>query len=254
MKSMRVCLFFCAALCAQLAQPCGAQTNVTGVVVDKDGKPIASVRCSVSGFPQPSGGRIIYSGLRQFVFSDNEGHFAIPLPRSDPLVDLQFDEEGGSFVVTSGVSTRVPPYKHAPAFLYRVRPADGPVRVVMTEGKVLRGRIVERVRDAVLPIPHAEVELQMPQEDAWYQCSKPTDAKGEFEFRISEPPGKSPWMLYYAGKRLAVDYAQVTPETVMVLEVSVKMTPSAERDGPANGSQPIRSETNRTSSAAGSRR
>jgi len=31
-------------------------------------------------------------------------------------------------------------------------------------------------------------------------------------------------------------------------------TPNAEPDGPANGSQPIRSETNRTSSAAGSRR
>src|ERR1035438_5579064 len=35
MKAMRVCLFFCAALSAQLAQPCGAQTNVTGVVVDQ---------------------------------------------------------------------------------------------------------------------------------------------------------------------------------------------------------------------------
>ena len=238
----------------QLVEHCGAQTNVSGVVVDKDGKPIAGVRCSVSGFPQPSGGRIIYTGLRQIFSSDNEGHFAIPLPRSDPLVDLQFDEEGGSFVVTNGVTKRVPPYRHAPAFLYNVKPADGPARVVMTEGKLLRGRIVERVRNEVLPIPHAEVELQMPQEDFWYQSKNTTDAKGEFEFKISEPPGKSPWMLYYAGKRLAVDYAQVTPETVMVLEVSVKMTPSAEPDGAANGSQPIRSETNRTSSAAGSRR
>ena len=126
---------------------------------------------------------------------------------------------------------------HAPAFLYRVRPADGPVRVVMTEGKVLRGRIVERVKNEVLPIrqaevdlpiPQAEVELQMPQNDFWYQFKKATDAKGEFEFRISEPPGKTPWMLYFAGKRLAVDYAKLTPETVMVLEVSVKMTPSVE--------------------------
>ena len=254
MKSMRVCLLFCAALCAQLARPCGAQTNITGVVVDKDGKPIAGVRCSVSGFPRPSGGRIFYSGWPQFVFSDNEGYFAIPLPRSDPLVDLQFDEEGGSFVVTNAVSTRVPPYKHGPAFLSRVRPADGPVRVVMTEGRVLRGRIVERVRDEVLPISQAEVELQLPQEDVWYQCGRSTDAKGEFEFRISEPPGKSHWMLYYAGKRLAVDYAQVAPETVMVLEVSVKMTPSSEPDGAANGNQPIRPETNRTSGAADSRR
>ena len=60
------------------------------------------------------------------------------------------------------------------------------------------------------------------------------DAKGEFDFRISEPPGQRPWMLYYAGKRLAVDYAEVTPETVMVLEVGVKMTPSVEVRGPSH--------------------
>ena len=117
MKAMRICLLFCAALCAQIAQPCGAQTNVTGVVVDKNGKPIASVRCSVSGFPQPSGGRTMYTGLQRFVFTDKEGHFSIPLPRGDPLVDLQFD--GGS---------------HAPTFLYKVRPADPPLRVVMMDG------------------------------------------------------------------------------------------------------------------------
>jgi hypothetical protein len=137
--------------------------------------------------------------------------------------------------VTTEGSKRVPPAKHAPAFLYRVRPTDGLVRVVMTEGRVLRGRIVERVKGEVEPIPHAEVELQMSQEDFWYQSRKVTDAKGEFEFRLSEPPAKRSWMLYYAGKRLAVDYAQVTPETVMVLEVSIQMTPSAEPKPSANG-------------------
>jgi hypothetical protein len=106
MKAMRVYLLIFAALCVQLAEHCGAQTNVTGVVVDKDAKPIAGVRCSISGFPQPSGGRILYSGERQFVFSDNNGYFVIPLPRSDPLVDLQFDEDRGSFVVSNGVATR----------------------------------------------------------------------------------------------------------------------------------------------------
>ena len=38
-------------------------------------------------------------------------------------------------------------------------------------------------------------------------------------------------MIYYAGKRLTVDYAEVTPETVMVLEVGVKMTPKVEPGG-----------------------
>jgi hypothetical protein len=226
MKSMRIYLLICGILCMQLAQHCGAQTNVTGVVVGMDGKPIAGVRCSVSGFPKPSGGRVMYSGMRQFVFSDQEGKFSIPLPRSDPLVDLQFDEDGDSYVVTNEVATRIPPSKHAPAFLYKVKPAGSPLRAVMTEGKVLRGRIVERAKGEVVPIPHAQVELQMSQEDFWYQSTQTTDAKGEFQFRISEPPGKWPWILYYAGKRLALDYAQVTPVTMMVLEVSVSMTPN----------------------------
>jgi hypothetical protein len=220
MKSVQLSLLICGAL---LVQRCVAQTNVTGVVVDTDGKPIVGVRCCVSGFPQPSGGRIMYSGVQSFVFTDKEGRFSIPLPRGDPLVDLQFD--GG---------------EHAPVFLYKVRPADSPLRVVMPEGKVLRGRIVEHVKDEVVPIPHALVELQMSQEGSWYQYRQATDAKGEFQFRVSEPPGKRPWMLCYAGKRFPVDYAQVTPETVMVLEVSIKMTPSAEPSAPANGASPRR--------------
>ena len=149
--------------------------------------------------------------------------FALPLPPGDSLVDLQFD--GG---------------KHAPVFLYKVKPVDSPLKVVMPEGKLLRGRIVERVKDEVVPIPHAMVELQMPQAHFWYRCREATDAKGEFQFRVSEPPGKSSWMLYFAGKRLPVDYAKVTPDTVMVLEVSVRMTPSAEPKGGANPASPRR--------------
>jgi hypothetical protein len=92
-----------------------------------------------------------------------------------------------------------------------------------------------------VPIPHAMVELQMPQAHFWYQYREAADAKGEFQFRVSEPPGKSSWMLYFAGKRLPVDYAKVTPDTVMVLEVSVRMTPSGEPKGGANAASPRRS-------------
>ena len=98
MKMKAICFLICGAL---LTQHCTAQTNVTGVTVDAAGNPIAGVRCCVSGFPQPSGGRNIYSGIQNFVFTDKEGHFSIQLPRGDPLVDLQFDGGG-----------------HAPLFLY----------------------------------------------------------------------------------------------------------------------------------------
>src|ERR1017187_10326756 len=104
MKSALLSLLVCALLFSHPSYSCMAQTGVTGVVVDRDGKPIEGVRCSVSGFPLPSGNRISYSGLRTFHLTDKEGRFSIPLPRSDPLVDLQFD----------GASC-------APTFLYKVR-------------------------------------------------------------------------------------------------------------------------------------
>jgi hypothetical protein len=54
------------------------------------------------------------------------------------------------------------------------------------------------------------------------------------------------------------DVRSVTPEAMVLYEigekVEMKFRRIAEPDGPANGSQPIRSETNRTPSAAGSRR
>ena len=53
-------------------------------------------------------------------------------------------------------------------------------------------------------------------------------------------------------KHLEKIYPKETP--VEVLQRKLESDKSTEPDGPANGSQPIRSETNRTSSAAGSRR
>src|SRR6266404_5283056 len=106
MKSAQLNLLVCGVLLSQLVHNCIGQTEVTGVVVDRNGKPIEGVSCSVSGFPLPSGGRISYSGTRSFHPADKEGRFSTPLPRSDPLVDLQFD----------GAS-------QAPVFLYNVKPA-----------------------------------------------------------------------------------------------------------------------------------
>jgi len=250
---LRISLTACSLLFAA-SGPLRAQTSLTGLVVDRDGKPIQGVRYSVCGFSAPSGTRILYSGDRLFQFTGKDGTFVIPCPRPNELLDLQFDEEGGSFVVTNGLATRVPPSAHAPAFLYKVKPADSPLRLVMTEGKVLRGRIVERGNDQIAPIPDAEVELQLPQADFWYQSKQHTDRKGEFQVRISQPPNGRTWMLYYAGKSVTIDYERVTPETVMVIKVGVEVTLNAEPDGAANGSQPIRSQKNGTSSAAGSRR
>ena len=101
----------------------------------------------------------------------------------------------------------------------------------MTEGKVLKGRIVERLNGQLTPVAGAEVELQMPQPDFWYQSKLRTDSKGEFQFRISNPPKERTWILYYAGKRMTIDYEKITAETAMVLEISVKVTSSAEPSG-----------------------
>ena len=198
----------CSWLGASVSGP-AARANVTGVVVDTHGKPVAGVLCSVCGWPLPSGGRNGYTGIRRFIATDQDGRFTIPIPRGDPLVDLEFDDSS-----------------HAPVFVYDFRPADSPLKVRMADGKLLRGRVVERVNGEFVPIPHVEVELQMPQEDFWYQHRQTTSAKGEFQFRISEPPGKISWALCCRGERFPIEYAQVAEETVMVLDATA-ITPSA---------------------------
>ena len=179
------------------------QTNVTGVVVDNDGRPIRNVACQIVGFPTFGGSRIHYSGFSRVYFTDDNGRFEILLPRADPLDDLQFDHG-----------------EYAPAFFYDVKPSVSQIRIVMTKGKWLRGQIVDRQG---VPIGNAEVELQMSQEDFWYQRKNYTDRNGVFQFRISVPPKRHSWELFYAGKRFKINYDQVTPETTLELMVDVKM-------------------------------
>lgn len=182
-----------------------AQPLVTGIVVDEAGKPLEGVRYAVAGTPSiKPGNRVHYSGEEvERKFTDKEGKFAVSVPWPGELADLQFD--GG---------------EHAPVFVYRVSPTNSPLRVVMTKGKVLRGRIVDEQH---APIASAEIELQMAQEDRWYQRRGITDTNGEFQFRISEPPQRFPWTLCYAGKRFKVEYNEVTPKTVITLTAEVRM-------------------------------
>ena len=184
---------------------CVAQTEVTGVVMDSKGKPIAGVACLLAGTPSLTPGqRVIYSGIAQPIYTDKEGKFTVPLAPSIPLADLQFD--GGGF---------------APVFLYRVGASASPLRVVMTEGKLLKGRIVDEKQ---MPVANAEIELQLPQEDRWYQRKEVTNAQGEFEFRISEPAQNFSWLLYFAGKRFKIDYSQITPSTSITLTAEVRIS------------------------------
>ncbi|HEY5914908.1 MAG TPA: hypothetical protein VJA21_30315 [Verrucomicrobiae bacterium] len=188
---------------------CAAQTNVTGVVVDEEGKPIRQVSCRISGYPLADGHRILQTGWAVSRFTDEKGGFALPVPRSDPLVELQFDHG-----------------QYAPVFLYDVRLSATPLKVVMTRGKELRGRVVDELGT---PIEHAAIELQMPQPDYWYQRHNRTDDKGEFRFRISEPPQKHTWRLCYAGEWFTVDYEQVNLDTVIELRVKLEMRVVAEQ-------------------------
>ena len=162
---MRVHPLLLTILCLQVAEISEAQTNVTGVVLDKDGHPVAGVRCSISGL----GLRVFRTGMREFVFTDKEGHFSIPLRASGPVIDLQFDEEGYPM---ANKPRRAASY--APTFLGGVTPADGPVRVVMREGKLLRGRLVQRLKGEAVPIAHAKVELRMPTADFAYHSEQET--------------------------------------------------------------------------------
>ena len=182
-----------------------AGTNVTGVVVDSAGKPLEGVSCLLSGTPTRSGQHVIFTAIHEPVFTDKEGRFSIAITAGPEfLADLQFDEGN-----------------HAPVFLYSVGPEDSPLKVVMTEGKILRGRIVDEKHE---PIAHAEIELQLGQQDLWYQRKGITDTNGVFQFRITKPPQKSPWILQYAGKRFEIDYNIVDLNAQYTLQANVQIS------------------------------
>lgn len=181
-----------------------AGTNVTGVVVDTSGKPLEGVSCLLSGTPTRSG-RVIFSAIHEPVFTDKEGRFSIAITAGPEfLADIQFDEGN-----------------HAPVFLYSVGPEASPLKVVMTEGKIFRGRILDEKHE---PIAHAEIELQLGQPDLWYQKKGITDTNGVFQFRITKPPQKSPWMVQYAGKRFEIDYDKVDLGSEYTLQADVRIS------------------------------
>jgi len=182
-----------------------AGTNVTGVVVDAAGKPLVGVSCLLSGTPTRSGQRVIFSAIHEPVFTDKEGRFSIAITAgAEFLADLQFDEGN-----------------HAPVFLYSVGPEDSPLKVVMMDGKIFRGRIVDEKHE---PIANAEIELQLGQPDLWYQKKGITDTNGVIQFRITKPPQKSPWMIQYAGKRFEIDYEKVDLNTQYTLQADVRIS------------------------------
>jgi hypothetical protein len=199
---------------------CLAESRVSGIVVDENEKPIEGVRCKLVGFPLPEGGRNIYTGTTSFQMTDKEGRFAFENRRSDPLLDIHFD--GGD---------HTPDFPYAPAFLHKASPADSPHRVVMTEGKVLRGKVVEPLEDKLVPVKATHIDFRLPLDDLIYGNRQLILNNGEFQFRVCKPPERWPWMLVYAstGKRVSIDYDKITPQTVVTINVAVSLNVSYEQ-------------------------
>jgi uncharacterized protein YceK len=87
--------------------------------------------------------------------------------------------------------------------------------------------------------------------------------KGEPLFATVDPKdrnGPVTRIAYGVGAIIDLPFSIVFDTVLLPLDLTRSKAPARDRgtegepDGPANGSQPIRSETNRTSSAAGSRR
>jgi len=78
-------------------------------------------------------------------------------------------------------------------------------------------------------------------------------ARGTYDLRIYSLRDGCSLQLKMQG-RASSYLGAASIESNGVKVVSITLTNAPQQDGPANGSQPIRAETNRTSSAAGSRR
>jgi hypothetical protein len=199
---------------------CIGQTTLTGIVVDRDGKPLADVLYRLSGY----GKRQAIGGDIGFQKTDLGGRFAIQVPSEKSVADLQFDQPPSGRFPSASADLQFNYRELAPVVLNDVT-ADGvPLRVVMTEGMLVEGSVVELVNGKRVPISGATIALAMPQWGFWYHKEQGTGSDGKFHFRISEPPKGRHWQLVYGGKYFNIQYDPKQPKVVVELMSDIKMT------------------------------
>ena len=197
---------------------CIGQTSLTGIVVDKDGKPLKGVSYRLVGYgniqnhARFSGG-IIGSPPK----TDTDGRFTQQIPSGNLFANLQFDSA-----------------ELAPVVLDDIKCDGSLLLIVMTEGMLIEGTLSGWVNGKLVPIGGATISLKMFQMEFSFRKEQRTDKDGKFRFRISEPPKGRQWTLDYAGEHFVVEYKpkkKALIEWIANKERTVNLLPADEPAG-----------------------
>ena len=147
---------------------------IAGIAVDENGSPVADVPVRVCCHKKKrEDGRFVWMyGYTDHLgdTTDKEGHFAIEL------------EEDGEY------NLRFSPDKHAAIIAYDVPVGKKDLKVTLSEGGTVTGRLVRMEKGKKVPIPNAEVKAEQTSRSAYTYLgfdrdrTTVTDSQGRFRF------------------------------------------------------------------------
>jgi len=153
----------------------GGGKFVAGVAVDKKGLPVAGVLVRVCGHKKPrADGRfsITFSGSFDILnaVTDEQGHFAIEL------------EEDGQYNLLFS------PENHAAIIVYDIPVGKSDLKVTLSEGGTVAGRLLRNEDGKQVPIASAEVKIEQSSRSSYSHLGfdrdrkTVTDSQGRFRF------------------------------------------------------------------------
>ena len=187
--------------------------SITGIVRDEQGAPLADVKIQMCGLEKFSGGtwrREMRLGEMPAYSTDQDGHFVVPVRENDLRFDFYCDKPG-----------------YAPVFLHAITNQSPELAVVLKRGLTVTGTVQRMAGGKLEPVGGAQVELQLPSEDLWYQQRTSTDHNGKYSFHVS-PPDHGAWQVVFSGEAVKLDVAAGRPVKGPDFEVAVSVkTPAA---------------------------
>ena len=157
-----------------------SENILAGIVVDEEGLPVGDVLvgvCCVKSEYEPGRYRWMFSDFSEFsTITDKQGRFAIPLDTDDERYKGM------------GYNLRISPQGYAADIVYDIPVGTKDVKVVLSKGGTLSGKLVRIEKGEKVPITNAEVKLEQESRASYTHLgfdrdqTAITDTQGRFKF------------------------------------------------------------------------
>ena len=157
-----------------------SENVLAGIVVDGDGSPVSDVPvgvCCVKSEIEPGRYRWMFSDFSEFsALTGKQGRFVIPLDTdNEHYKGIEYN-------------LRISPQDYAANILYDIPVGTKDIKVVLSEGGSLSGKLVRIEKGEKVPIANAEVKLEQESRAAYTHLgfdrdkTTITDSQGRFKF------------------------------------------------------------------------